>query len=238
MKGKYFLKRLVRPVYIAWKRRGNKEVLVLGDSHVNVFDCATFKKVFPDCFFNVVAVGGATVSGLQNPKSKTQAMPIFLKNIKKTKAKHIIVQLGEVDTGFVIWHRAEKYGVPVDEMLYQAVNNYQGLLKKLYAKAKVICISAPLPTIKDNQDRGEVANLRKSIKATQKERTELTVRFNHLIQSFCEKEKIIYLSFDRESLGPDGVVSSKLLNSNSDDHHYERWQYAEMITGKLKEVLD
>jgi len=36
---------------------------------------------------------------------------------------------------------------------------------------KPIVVSTPLPTIKDNCQWGEVSNLRKEIKATQKERT-------------------------------------------------------------------
>jgi hypothetical protein len=41
------------------KRLYLKEILMLGDSHARVFRNPVFKQVFPGCFFNVVAVGGA-----------------------------------------------------------------------------------------------------------------------------------------------------------------------------------
>jgi tetratricopeptide (TPR) repeat protein len=149
------------------------KLLVLGDSHTETFKCNALQKCFPKYYFNVVAVGGATVSGLQNPNSKTQALPIFEKNIAEFKPNKIIIQLGEVDTGFVIWYRAEKYKVSVDEMLIKTIDSYTNLLSSLKSKADVICIGTVLPTIKDGQDWGEIANARKEIKATQRERTSI-----------------------------------------------------------------
>jgi len=91
---------------ILWsKRMLFDEILVLGDSHAKVFSNRLFKSSFPTYFFNIVKVAGATVSGLKNPNPKTQALPIFLHGIKNSKAATTIILIGEVDTGFVIWHR-------------------------------------------------------------------------------------------------------------------------------------
>ena len=124
------------------KRVLRREILVIGDSHAGVFNAPAFRTNFKRTFFNVVDVGGATVSGLTNPNSQTQALPIFLDAIQKSKAPITIVLLGEVDTGFVIWHRAEKYKASISEMLKQAAQNYQDLLFKLSDKSQIICISA------------------------------------------------------------------------------------------------
>ena len=93
---------------LAVRRFFFEEILVIGDSHVDIFKHKDLRRQFNKLFFNVCSVGGATVSGLVNPNSTTQALPRFRKAIKSSKAKTTIVNLGEVDTGFVIWYRAQK----------------------------------------------------------------------------------------------------------------------------------
>lgn len=214
-----------------------EEVVVIGDSHAAVFRHHSIRTGFPRYVFNVVAVTGATVSGLKNPNSKTQAMPVFMDRIKRSRAKTTIVLLGEVDTGFVIWYRAEKHHASVDAMLESAITNYQSLLATIGDDSKVICISAPLPTIRDGQDWGAVANARKDVKATQLERTKLTQEFNGRMEAYCLQNGFTYLSFDRESIGENGLVADRLLNVNAADHHYAAEPYATMIKAKLIEVL-
>lgn len=214
-----------------------REILVLGDSHSYVFNQESLQKSFPKYVFRVVAVHGATVSGLENPNSKTQALPIFINHCKKSRAQTALVLLGEVDTGFVIWYRAEKYNTSVEQMLSKALENYQRFLKTLSERFRVICISAPLPTIQDGQDWGEVANARKDVKATQLQRTELTIQFNKLMQGYCEAHQIPYLSLDRETLGANGLVDDQLLNSDVTDHHYDMSKYANLITDKLNGLI-
>jgi hypothetical protein len=213
------------------------EVVIVGDSHAFVFDRYQFKKAFPKYFFSMAIVRGATVSGLKNPRSKTQAMPIFRSKIQNSKAKIAIVLLGEVDTGFVIWYRAEKYQTPVESMLEMAVKNYCNLLTEISQKARVICISTPLPTIEDDNDWGEIANLRKEVKATQLQRTNLTLEFNQAMQTFCTENNMIYISLDRDSLGENGLVDPYLLNKDRNDHHYDREKYTNLLIDRLKPIL-
>ena len=55
----------IRKAFVLWKNRLTlEEILVLGDSHANVFNHASFRAHFNKCFFNVIAVSAATVSGL------------------------------------------------------------------------------------------------------------------------------------------------------------------------------
>jgi hypothetical protein len=228
---------LRRPFVLLKRKFFLEEVLVLGDSHADVFSHKKFTDHFQNKFFNVVWVGGATVSGLTNPKSKSQALPIFREYIKKTTAATTIVLLGEVDTGFVIWYRANKYITTVSIMLDMAINNYQNLILEISKKSCVVCISAPLPTIRDENDWGEVADARKEVKATQLERTELTVLFNKRMQGFCEANGFNYLSFDNESIGEDGLIRAELYSADPYDHHYDFEKYADMIIKKLKDFL-
>jgi hypothetical protein len=205
------------------------EILVLGDSHAQVFTHKLFGKVFPEYFFNIVKVDGATVSGLDNPNSRSQTLPIFKEAIKHSKASTAIVLLGEVDVGFVIWYKAERDNIGIRETMGHVIQNYMQLLADLSTRFKVICISTPLPTIQDGNDWGGVANLRKVVKASQIQRTQLTLSFNRSIQNYCQQIAVSYIMLDEESLGEDGLVKRDLLNSDTNNHHYNIDKYAALI---------
>jgi hypothetical protein len=219
-------------------RRSHAEVLVLGDSHAAVFLDKAIRRRFPGYFFDVVSIDGATASGLNNPNSKTQALPIFTRSLARTRADTIVVLLGEVDAGFVIWHRAEKHGTDAGAMLEAAQANYQAFLRPIAGRFRLICVSAPLPTIPDGQAWGKVANARRSIRATQRERTALTLRFNERTRAFCAANGIDFLDLDAQSLGADGLVDARLLGSNPADHHYDQAAYAAMLMPKLATRLE
>jgi len=214
-----------------------REILILGDSHTPVFNHPSFKKSFPELIFKVVTVIGATASGLENPNTKTQAYPIFKKALKHSSAEKVIIMLGEVDTGFVIWYRAKKYQESVSAMADRAFASYSKFLLEVAARFKVVCISTPLPTIRDGSDWGDVANARKEVTATQLERTALTLLFNRQMQAFCKQHNICYIMLDSVSLGEDGVVTSELINCNPNDHHYEPDIYSRLLIERLKDVL-
>lgn len=215
-----------------------KSILVLGDSHALIFNSDKMIELFPDIAFNTVSVGGATVSGLKNPNAVTQAMPQYLAALEENKTKTTIIMLGEVDTGFVIWYRAQKHNAPVEQMYQQAITNYQRFMLEISKQRHVICISTPLPTIRDGTDWGEVANLRKEVKATLKERTELTIRFNKEVGAFCAKNKIIHCNFDKDSLDEHGILKESLRNPDQSDHHYAPSAHASMVAPKLRLAIN
>ena len=214
-----------------------EEILVLGDSHAIVFLNEKFKTTFNNFVFNVCKVGGATLSGMKNPNTITQAMPIFLRCIKMSKAMQVITLIGEVDTGFLIWHSANKYNISISEALDKVVQNYIEFLTMLSNNFKVICISTPLPVITDGAYKGKVANARKTVKATQKQRIELTFTLNKTIKEFCKKEQIVFVDLDIKSLGNDGLIKPDLLNEDPCDHHYNSDVYADLIIEELKNIL-
>lgn len=129
-----------------------RRILVLGDSHANVFECLEFSRFWISNSFKVVSVGGATASGLENPNSKTDAYNIFRKAINDENPKYVLTMLGEVDTGFVIWYRAQKKEISVIDSLNHTIKTYTNFLSGI--KAKRIVFSAPLPTIRDGQSWG------------------------------------------------------------------------------------
>jgi hypothetical protein len=214
-----------------------REILVLGDSHSPVFNHPLFKEKFPDLFFNVLTVIGATASGLENPNSTTQAYPIFRKAVMDTAAKQVIVMLGEVDTGFVIWYRAQKYQESIPAMMDKAIASYSKFLAELSMRFEVVCVSTPLPTIQDGNDWGDIANARREVTASQVERTALTLEFNRIMQGFCMRNDIRYVMLDSVSLGEGCIVKTDLLNSDSSNHHYDQDRYADLLVEGLAGVI-
>ena len=70
-----------------------EKILVLGDSHVAVFASDYLAGRFIDYRFQVVAVPGATASGLPNPNAITQAKQQFEDAASATSARTVIVML-------------------------------------------------------------------------------------------------------------------------------------------------
>lgn len=219
------------------KKISTEKILVLGDSHVSVFHSYYFILNFPFKYFKVVSVGGATASGLENPRSKTQAFKIFNEALEKKDFDKIVILLGEVDTGFVIWYRAKKYNTDIEKMFSKSVETYTKFIKKSSEYAETIVISAPLPTI-DDKSVGEVAHARREVKVSQKDRTELTLKFNSATENFCQKNGIKYINLDNQSLGEDGLVKEYLKNPDPKDHHYDNKKYAKMIIENLKACVN
>lgn len=219
---------LLKPVVI------QENIYVFGDSHVGVFDYLNHKHPLSKYLFNVVRVDGATAQGIINPNSKTNALEVFSDAIHKIEKKEtkLIFLVGEVDTGFVIWFRAQKYNESVESQLTRSINNYFDFLNKVYTWGykNIYVMSAPLPTIKDYQDWGNVANLRKEVTSTQKERTDLTLQYNALLREHCDKYSITFIDLDTYLLdASSGLLKKKLYNKNINDHHLDNDAYGTLI---------
>ena len=221
-----------------FQRIGKREILILGDSHAAIFARERTRQLFPGYFLKVVSVSGATASGLKNPNSKTQAYQKFRRAITRTKAHVAVIMLGEVDTAFVIWYRSKKYGESVADMLERTVETYTAFLTELGKLGfKVICISAPLPTIEDGKEWGPIANERREVTATHRERTDLALAFNLRIKGFAEQHGIDYLHLDPHALGEDRLVKKELVNADPLDLHYEYEPFIDLLASHVAEPI-
>ena len=223
----------------AIKRFRMNKVLVLGDSHASVFLKEDFSSTIPDTILEVVCAHGATLSGLENPNSATQAGAKFTYALSEAHWDMVIFLMGEVDLGYVIWFRSERDGGSVNEAAQRALDNYQKLIKStLDSKQKAVVISAPLPTISDGNKAGEVAQTRSGIKASQADRTKLTMWFNQQMKSWCAQyDGLYFIDLDNDSLGVDGIVSKDLCHPNAKDHHYDSGQYKRLLDKHLVPVV-
>ena len=117
----------------------------------------------------------------------------------------MLVQLGEVDCGFVIWHRAQRHGIGIDEQLEQTLDNYEQILTftRDLGFASVMVMAVPLPTITDYPSMwAEIANLRKEVTASQHERTDLTIRFNEHLRERCARLGLVFVDSAGDQLDP------------------------------------
>ena len=219
------------------KHFNRTHAVCLGDSHVRIFSYIQRKRMLQQFWFDVCVVGGATAQGAINPNSKTDALSLFKKRITKARPfQTLIFQLGEVDCGFVIWYYSQKYQIAIEDQLRRSATNYISFLLSIKKSGfkNIIALSAPLPTIFDGQDWGEIANARNEIKVSLIKRTELTIRYNHLVCNLCHKNNIMFFDTTIELLDKkNSIIKSKFMNKNKCDHHLDNFEYGKVICNLL-----
>lgn len=202
------------------------QLLALGDSHLDVLKFAAdlgVLNVRSSCF---VIVPGATVVGLRNPNSLTDAVNIFRASLLNQPVNsHVIIHLGEVDCGFVIWWRAKQYGESVEKQFQKSIDSYSQFLDELLEKGFVrLCVTgASLPTIRDGIDLGDIANKRAEISVGIQQRTELTLRYNQALNDVANKLGISYFDITDAVLDQStNVVHDFFRSSTLWDHHLDK----------------
>jgi hypothetical protein len=226
-------------VRTAWGRR-HQHALVLGDSHAAVFRHPSWRQV--PVRFDVHAVGGATLTGLGKVDSASGARKHFDRTVTYAQASRrhpiaIVMLLGEVDCGFILWRRHERTGTPLDGLVEQAVANYRQFVVASQQLSPVVVLSAPLPTLVDLTNIGDYAGKRRDIKASRAERTALVRTLNQQCGEMARDVGATFVDLDSASLGPDGEVSELLVGIDPRDHHYDQVVYARLLQRALAPVL-
>ena len=229
-----------RYIDLRTKSIGKQVYPILGDSHVKVFSYINQEKLLEDTFFDVLSVGGATAMGMVNPNSKTNALKMFKKKLNwVSKSKPVFIMLGEVDTGFLIWYRALKKELSVESQMDLSLKNYTTFVDDLIkiGLQKIYLFSAPLPTIPDNHAQyGEIARLRKEVKSSLKERTELTIEYNKRLKNYTENLEVNFISLEKFQLNREGTIKKEFLNDDPLDHHYNNEVFANCIIEELRRI--
>lgn len=218
-------------------RKASLNILVIGDSHVRVFEHWRLLWAFPRTRFNVVYVPGGTAYGIANRTSQTGAYTTFMAALSSQAHDLVLVNLGEVDTAYTLWRMSERSDKSVAELLALAVRNYCQFLELVHREHPLAVLSACLPTLADHADsKDDVAQLRSSVKASQQERTALALEFNARVASFCAAHDIPYLNCAPAALGASGVVRGEWVNQKKLDHHYARAPYARWLAKALRQL--
>lgn len=204
---------------------GRRTLLFLGDSHLRPPRYAFERGWFAPHQASFVLVGGATAVGLRHPTSKTLALAKYREALTPFQPDVVpVLHLGEVDCGFVIWHRAQQYGETIEEQLDAALKAYLAFIDETAAAGyrDLIVTSATLPTLKDGQLDGEVAHLRRSVTATQVERTALTDRYNTHLKREVEARRLAFVDFTPTLADPrTGLIRDDFRHADPKDHHLD-----------------
>lgn len=219
-----------------------RPVLCLGDSHVTYIVRAQKHFLLAPRQVSSAEVGGATAVGFRNPNSMTDALGHYRKALKGRAVDGVIVlQLGEVDCGYVIWYRAEKYGDAIEVQMEHSVGAYFSFVDELLGLGwrHVIITGATLPTITDTDQQGEVVRKRSGIKATQRQRTELTLRYNERLREEAVARGLHYVEVTHDVLDPaTGYVAKRFRNRDPWDHHMRYELAAVEWARRLTPVLE
>jgi len=216
------------------------KILCCGDSHAGIFQYCNNKQ--NDFIFDVCVVGGATAQGAVNPNGKTDALNIFEKKINSTCADKILIMLGEVDCGFVIWVRSKRYNINVDDQINISVNNLFTFIdniivaNKSYTNKDIIICGSIIPTIRDSTDRKFLNGARSEVNVSQFERTKKTIEYNNLLMKKCDTYGYKYIDITNNIIGKDGIVKNEFLNSNPNDHHLDNEKTYKLWLSELKNM--
>lgn len=213
-----------------------RRVLVIGDSHIRVFEHWIFTLFFPKRKFKIVYVPGASASGIRNVNSLSGAYTTFKSALEKGGYDEIIVSLGEVDAAYAVWIRLAKGNINLEAIFDDVVAKYKDFIISLIAYAPTTVISAPLQTIEDCKGcTDELSRVRSSIDIGIEDRIAFTLKFNHRIKTFLSEENIKYIDMDSIVLNKHNLLKRWVINpKNKCDHHYWRWIYAVLILWKIK----
>lgn len=200
-------------------------ILVLGDSHSLVFNrCNKMQKMVQ---FTVVSVNGATAQGVVNPNSKTDALNHFrktLKGINPAEFDYVVINLGEVDCGFVMWFRANKHNISIDDQLTISTTNLFNFIKDelrpLFDASKIILNGSVFPVIVNNNDRKFLRGARKEVTASIEERTRLTIRYNDILKTDAARHGYNYMDITNYVVDPTTKrVKPEFKRKNVNNHH-------------------
>jgi len=219
-------------------RLATRQVLVLGDSHVRVFEHWWFMWALPWVRWHIVYVPGGTAGGLYNPRAVTQAYARLTQALREVPSDLVVLNLGEVDTGYTIWVRAQRDGIDPRQAMAHAANNYIRFIREIHSGCRLLVLSAPLPTLSDDfEPTDDVLTTRKAVSHSQEERTALTLAFNDRISAACADLGVPYLDDREASLAPHGLVWPQWQREGGPDHHYNRKTYAKWLASGLKPFL-
>ena len=220
------------------------QILVLGDSHSEVFNYCNTKQ--DKMHFAVIVVGGATAQGSVNPNSNTNALNIFkekLNDIKHNNYEYIIINLGEVDCGFVMWYRKNKYNISIEDQLLITTDNLFNFIKleilHYFKSSKIIINGSVLPTIKDNTDTKYLVGARSTINASQIDRTILTIKYNNILKKRSFVNGYNYMDITNYILDhATGVVNDTFLNQCIYNHHLNNKNTYNLWLCELYKIID
>jgi hypothetical protein len=215
-------------------------ICVLGDSHSQVFNLCSTNEIK----FDVQIVPGATAQGCVNPNSMTNSLEIYKSHIMKTnKYDKIMIMLGEVDCGYLIWVRCKRYNISIESQIDLCIKNINTfindvLLSNDYINEQIVLCGVHLPTIKDNTNHKYLCGARKEVDVGQYERTLKTLEYNSYLKKMAEVNGYKYIDITKYIIQQNGLVNDYYLSSNVGDHHLDDTKISDFWKYEIKKILE
>ena len=90
-----------------------------------------------------------TAKGSANPKTKTNSLEQFRKGLSGKKADRVIIGLGEVDCGYLIWYRNKHKGISIEQSMKDSMDGMLTFIKNevrpIYEPSEIIILSSIPP---------------------------------------------------------------------------------------------
>lgn len=218
-----------------------ESLLILGDSHAACWGFIKDHNILPEYEITVRGIGGATARGIANPNSSSKALPIWKKMLDKQKDKFdwISIGLGEVDCNFMIWYRIENNKSTAKIELDKSINPYCEFINYLATKSKnkIIIRGCTLPTVID-YTKSDIPehNLRGKIKASYRDRTNLTLEFNKRMKEFAKKNDYLYIDVVEETIDEKELLLKSIYRKQN-NHHLPKIVAACLWTWNFKKII-
>lgn len=206
----------------------NSKVCVIGDSHVRPL------KVIP--WINLLSISGATLSGVINPASKTDARNQIERYIGKVASgSTVIFCLGEVDVGFLWLAKSNQNLSNIDEVMDIGVANYKTFvdgIRKSRPDLSIKIANVIPTTMTDIKLKKSKIELRREINISYADRLLLVQRCNEKISNSFDDVVDLYSCFIKN------MESSRYWHFNSRDHHFDSRFYVCCFLEAIKRPQD
>ncbi|WP_417674210.1 hypothetical protein [Roseibium sp.] len=222
-------------------------LLLLGDIYVQQLNGVAVQYQFdniPDnreLEIDVLCVGGVTPQGAVNPNASFDGMDVFkeqLMDLEEGKYDYVGIMLGEVDCGFVFWYLAQKNKVSIFDQLERSLQNYEKFVTSYilpkYEPERVCIFGSVLPTIPDDADKKFLKGARAEVKATQYQRTALTLVYNSRLQSLARKLGVYYIDITLETIDfSKGILNEAYSNPDPANHLLDEGRAAPLLADRI-----
>lgn len=225
----------------AYLTRGDRDlVCCLGDSHARVFDRVTESSLLSRTTLDVTWVLGATALGMANPNSRSNALVDFRKVLAGVPSDvPVVLLLGEIDCGYLLWYRADRAGHPVEEEFEQSLAAYTGFLADLRAEGRtdLVVTTVPPPTVVDYSTWSGLDNARRHVTATLEQRSVLTRDYNARLRAWAAAHDCRVLDVEDELVDPvTGLVRPELVHPDPLNHHLDPQRFAAVVAEGLRRL--
>lgn len=221
---------------------GGHRVLMLADSHAGVFEYIFDHDLLAPHWINCDIVGGSTGYGLNKDRSSTDAYRKFLVALERYRDYDVVgIMLGEVDCCSALWLKAQATGQSPLDFLPLSLKGIERLVQAVHRSGRgqrVVLFGAILPTVQDHQVAHQDTLLRREVRASLRERTDLVLAFNARLQQLAAHVGAEYADITAETLDPvRGVVKDDMLITDRIDHHQSQSATAPFWAATLKRLL-